>query len=197
MRILRSSDYRRMPWKNGGGVTREIAVSPAGATFETLDWRVSLAAVVEDGPFSIFNGMDRTLCVTRGAGIQLQADDSPPTTLHATSAPHSFDGSALTRAQLIDGPIEDLSVMSRRGRFRHSVRRVVVTDPWEFTTRSQSLIVYCQRGELTCIAGSTSEQLHADDSALFDNASGSIRVTTEQTAEILVIEFFQYQAPPG
>lgn len=190
MRILRSADYRRMPWKNGGGETREIAVSPAGATLETLDWRVSLAAVAEHGPFSVFKGVQRTLCVIRGAGIQLQVGDGAPTALYTTSEPFTFDGEATTSARLIDGPIEDLNVMTRRGRCSHRVRRLVLNDAFDLEPSAQSLLIYCQRGDLACVAGPASGNLYSDDSAMFDEPAAPIRVVTTQTAEIIVVEFF-------
>src|SRR5688572_19494552 len=124
MRILRASEYRRMPWKNGGGETREIMVSPSGATLDSLDWRLSLATVASDGPFSVFQGIDRTLCVIRGAGIRLHIGAAPPATLLESSTPCTFDGEATTRTTLIDGAIVDLNVMSRRGRWRHTVKRL-------------------------------------------------------------------------
>jgi len=195
MRILHSSSYRHMPWKNGGGVTREIAASPIGATFETLDWRVSLAGVAEDGPFSLFPGVQRTLCVTRGAGIQLQVGDGQATLLDPTSEPFSFDGEAPTRARLVDGPIEDLSVMSRRGRYRHTVKRLIFDDAIQLSTSAQSSIIYCQRGSLLCRAGNESGELRSDDSAIFDEPTDLIRVVTAQTAEIHVIEFYLSAVP--
>src|SRR5690349_8702881 len=121
MRLLRSSDYRRMPWKNGGGETRQVAVWPAGASLDALDWRVSLATVASDGPFSTFAGVTRTLCVIQGAGIELSIRDEPPQALYTSSEPCTFDGEAPASASLIRGPIVDLNVMSRRGRFRHRV----------------------------------------------------------------------------
>jgi uncharacterized protein len=190
MRILRSADYRRMLWKNGGGVTREIAVSPAGATLETLDWRVSLATVAEDGPFSVFKGVQRTLCVIRGAGIQLQAGDRAPVDLYVASEPYAFDGEAATGARLIDGPIEDLNVMSRRGRFHHRVRRIVLNGTFDLETNAQSLIVYCQRGDLRCAAGTATADLQADDSAIFSQPVDPIRFVTTRAAELIVSEFF-------
>ncbi len=74
MRILRAADYRRMPWKNGGGETREVLVSPAGAALNEIDWRISLATIATDGPFSTFDGIQRTLSVIHGAGIHLTVD---------------------------------------------------------------------------------------------------------------------------
>ncbi len=63
-----------MPWKNGGGETVEIAVFPEGAGFKDFGWRISLASVASDGPFSAFPGIDRTLTVIDGVGIDLVVD---------------------------------------------------------------------------------------------------------------------------
>lgn len=190
MRIFRAADYRRMPWKNGGGETREIVVSPAAATLETLDWRVSLATVAEDGPFSVFKGVQRTLCVIHGAGIQLQAGDRAPDPLYVSSAPYSFDGEVATTARLISGPIEDLNVMSRRGRFGHRVQRLVVNGTSVLDTTAQTLIIYCQRGDLLCTMGADTTNIQADDSVMFSSPAASIRLATTQTTDLIVIEFF-------
>lgn len=180
-----------MPWKNGGGETREIVASPAGATLDTLDWRVSLATVAADGPFSVFKDVERTLCVIRGAGIQLQVGDLAPVDLHVVSEPYTFDGEAATSSRLINGPIEDLNVMSRRGRFRHRVRRFALNDTLAIDTNAQTLIVYCQRSDIQCVAGDVSGSVHADDSVIVDAPVTSIRLVTTQPAEIIVVEFFQ------
>jgi hypothetical protein len=179
-----------MPWKNGGGETREILVSPPGAALETLDWRVSLATVAQDGPFSLFKDVQRTLCVIRGGGIQLQVEARAPVDLYVTSAPYTFDGEVPTHARLIDGPIEDLNVMSRRGRFRHSVRRLVLDDALTLETKAQSLIIYCQCGDLGCVAGHESGNLQTNDTAVLTPPAGPIRIDTTTTAEIVVVEFF-------
>ena len=60
-----------MPWKNGGGTTAEIAAFPDGAGFNAFDWRISLAEVASDGPFSAFPGIDRTLMLVEGARLAL------------------------------------------------------------------------------------------------------------------------------
>lgn len=54
MKIIRASEYKTMPWKNGGGVTVEIAIHPPGASVNAFDWRISMATVAQDGPFSSF-----------------------------------------------------------------------------------------------------------------------------------------------
>ncbi len=126
MRVLRSVDHKRMPWKNGKGETVEIAVSPPGATVDNFDWRISMATVVEDGPFSVFDGIDRTLSVLTGEGITLSvAGQEAPATLRRDTPPYGFPADRETTATLVSGPITDLNVMTRRGAFTHAVERAV------------------------------------------------------------------------
>lgn len=191
MRVLRATEYRRMPWKNGGGDTREIMASPSGATLDSLDWRVSLATVASDGPFSVFNGIQRTLCVIRGAGIRLQVGSDPIATLLEDSAPYSFDGEAMTSATLIDGPIVDLNVMSRRGHWRHAVKRLTGKDSLQLEVNANAVFVFCQRGKITCIAGDESDQLSDEDCAVIDGATPRIYLRASEPAELLIIELYR------
>src|SRR5215208_142099 len=71
MRVIRTADCRRMPWKNGRGETTEIAVSPPGAGLDDFQWRVSVARVARNGPVSSFEGVGRTLAILDGAGLRL------------------------------------------------------------------------------------------------------------------------------
>jgi environmental stress-induced protein Ves len=121
MRILRASDYKRMPWKNGKGETVEIAVFPEAATVDDFDWRISMATVAEDGPFSLFADIDRTLSVLTGEGIALSVAGHPDHILRPETPPHAFPADAATSARLLSSPITDLNVMTRRGKFTHSV----------------------------------------------------------------------------
>jgi environmental stress-induced protein Ves len=123
MRLLRAADYRRMPWKNGGGETIEMMVSPADASFETFDWRISMAHVDAPGAFSLFPNIDRTLSVIAGAGLSLRFAAGDVTSLDRRSMPFSFAGDIAVDSALIDGPIDDLNVMTRRDRCRHRVTR--------------------------------------------------------------------------
>jgi uncharacterized protein len=124
MRILRADDYRRMPWKNGKGETVEIAVFPPDASVNDFGWRISMATVTTDGPFSTFEDIDRTLSVLQGEGMTLSVDGMEPVLLGTASAPFFFPGDRKTDAVLTSGGISDLNVMTRRGRFRHHVERV-------------------------------------------------------------------------
>lgn len=125
IRLLRAAAYPAMPWKNGGGETREIALSPPGAPLGDFDWRVSIARVDGDGPFSAFPGIDRTLTVLDGA-MTLHAANGAVNSLDAETPPFAFDGGIPINAVVERGPVIDLNVMTRRARHRHSVRRETV-----------------------------------------------------------------------
>ncbi|NBN77617.1 HutD family protein [Microvirga tunisiensis] len=126
--LLRWGEGRAMPWKNGGGITHEIAVRPPDAGFETFDWRLSMAEVASDGPFSAFPGIDRTLALMTGAGIRLCLADGGEIRVDAPGAPARFDGEMACEGRLIDGPILDLNVMTRRARMTHRLS-LVTLDP--------------------------------------------------------------------
>ncbi len=114
-----------MPWKNGGGTTTEIIVSPEGSGLDDFEWRVSMARVEGSGPFSSFAGIDRTLAVLSGDGMALSIEGVGEKPLTPETAPLAFPADAPTTARLTSGPITDLNVMTRRGVFGHKLARHV------------------------------------------------------------------------
>ena len=148
MRILRAASYRVMPWKNGGGTTTEITVSPDGAGLDDFDWRVSMARVESGGPFSGFAGVDRTLAVLEGEGIVLDIAGRPPAEVTGASAPLSFPADVTTTAALISGPITDLNVMTRRGRATHTVERLMVSAPTDIRPTTATTLILPLDGEV-------------------------------------------------
>jgi len=135
MHILRRENYRVSRWKNGGGETTGISVFPENAGLDDFDWRISMATVASDGPFSAFPGIDRTLSVLQGQGIVLEVEGRE-TELTPVSMPFSFAADATSSARLIGGTIIDLNVMTRRGRFTHIVERRAVEGALEIAPGS-------------------------------------------------------------
>lgn len=124
MRILHAASFAVQPWKNGGGTTTEVMASPAGAGLDAFDWRISMATVATPGPFSQFPGIDRTLGLLAGAGMTLDFGARGVVTLEPGDHPLAFPGDVPVSATLVGGPILDLNVMTRRGRWRHQLSRV-------------------------------------------------------------------------
>jgi environmental stress-induced protein Ves len=140
MRILRAADRIATPWKNGGGVTRELAVFPPGAAMDAFEWRISLAEIAADGAFSTFPGVDRVLTVIEGQGLMLDVDGRL-LALDAASPPLAFAGDAEVSARLTDGPIRDLNLMVRRGAWRARTRRLTVAGAAEVAAKGAVTLV--------------------------------------------------------
>jgi environmental stress-induced protein Ves len=108
------------PWKNGAGLTREIAFGGAGPA--NFDWRISLAEVERDGPFSTFPGIDRSIVLLSGDGMRLRSHDGEiDHALIEAFVPFRFPGDVALDATLVRGATTDFNIMARRGVFRSEV----------------------------------------------------------------------------
>ncbi len=113
--LLPAADRIASPWKNGGGVTSEVAVFPAGASMDDFLWRVSIAEVTEAGAFSRFPMIDRVLAVLEGVLSLAVAERDAPVLLSPGTGAHAFPGDVDAYGTPLDGPVRDLNVMVRRG----------------------------------------------------------------------------------
>jgi hypothetical protein len=104
------------PWRNGAGVTRTFAAQDDA-------WRVSMAEIERDGPYSRFAGVSRTSLVLRGGGVALRHDAS--VVLLKPFEAVEYDGDQAWMASLVTGPVTALNVMSASGRYRTRVRTLV------------------------------------------------------------------------
>ena len=181
MRIIRAADCLVMPWKNGGGTTTEIAVAPEGASLNDFDWRISMAHVGQDGPFSSFPGIDRTLSVLTGAGIILAFGDGKRIRLDRGSAPYPFAADRAVEGLLVDGAIDDLNVMSRRGRWRHRVERL--SGAGSLNATEGLLVLVAREGDWQVNGAS----LAAGDSAVLDAPERVELVVSGDEAELYAV----------
>ncbi len=196
MELLRATDFRRMPWKNGGGETFEIATSPPRAELDAIDWRISMAVVAGDGPFSLFPGVDRTLTILHGAGMELELGAAQAAILLTPeSDPFHFPGDVAAEAGLLAGTITDLNVMSRRNRFRHIVRRILVRERELITTAADSAAVFCCAGEVACSGeGVSGAPLQERDCVLFRTPPRELALTAAKPSVVLLAEFYRTTA---
>ena len=105
MQILRLNELIDVPWKNGGGTTRDVA---KGMRHEQVAWMISRADVAQNGPFSDFTGMKRVLTVVSGGTMTLHTST---TSLEANLwEPVSFDGALKIQSHLQDGPLTALNL---------------------------------------------------------------------------------------
>ena len=131
------------PWKNGGGVTRELACFPSGAGFDDFLWRVSIAEVHQSGPFSRFPGIDRVILLLDGGGMILHGEEGTHA-LTTALVPHAFRGEAQVDAELL-APSRDFNLMLRRGRVTGAI------SVWRASTSLEAgrsvRLLFCAQGQ--------------------------------------------------
>jgi uncharacterized protein len=169
--LLKPADYVRMPWKDGGGSTTEIVVHPAGSTLSTFDWRISIADIAADGPFSRFPGVDRIVALLSGAGMRLTGD-AHSVELRAAFEPYAFSGDDGISCSLVDGPVRDFNLMLRRGRV--AGRIVVVRDAAERIAPARWRVCHAAGGAIECLVpGHPPVSVAVDDTVVFQDESGA------------------------
>jgi uncharacterized protein len=174
--LVHLSDVAPVPWRNGGGVTRELAVSPAPGEWQ---WRMSVAEVDASGPFSCFEGTDRWFAVLEGAGVLLDVQGEAHRITH-NSAPFYFDGGAPTHCTLVDGRTQDFNLMVRRGSTPARMLRINV--PTSFVLGAPKIIaVYAMNTGASVLFDSKLVQLSPQSLAWASAPAGArVEIVAEQ-----------------
>jgi environmental stress-induced protein Ves len=179
LRVLRRSDYKAIPWKNGRGIAHQIAASPAGAGYDTMDWQVSRPEIAADGPFSSLPGLDRQFMLVSGNGLTLKvrsdADGlSFDHQIDAPLEPFAFRGEWAVECVLRDGPVQVFNVMTRRGRAGARLEVVAAAAARPVAKPAgETLLVYVARGPVEAWGRWGKATLAADDSILIDDAGAT------------------------
>ncbi|WP_375055715.1 HutD family protein [Zobellella sp. DQSA1] len=145
---LGAADFIDMPWKNGGGTTRELYRLPT-AQEEDFVLRVSMARVGQSGPFSFFPGIDRILMLVDGAGFELDMNGSQRR-LTEPFVPLQFSGETAVDCRLLGDECLDFNVMTARdwGRSELAVRPVAPGQGYH-SEGPRARLLYCHGIEPT------------------------------------------------
>ena len=191
-RLIRAADTRRTRWKNDGGWTTEIASDPAPApghaTAEGFRWRVSIAEIEQNGPFSTFPGVDRDLLLLAGNGIELDIDDEAPRRLERRFEQVHFTGEQRVHCRLLAGPTRDFNVMARRD----AVRAEVVARPLTgsmliFHEPATTWLIHVFAGHAELRADGHALAAAAGETLLLDAGAASRRIILDGAGELVLV----------
>lgn len=150
-RILRASDMQPQPWKNGMGVTREIARFPADSGSDDFMWRISVAEVNSASPFSTFPGIDRQIALLDGGGFIMTLDGRQRHALTMPLVPFAFPGEAWVDVEMEGGATRDFNLMVRRSQ---AVGRVeLLTGPGSQVMPTDGVLLYLAQGTADTLDG--------------------------------------------
>jgi len=184
-KLIRAAETRRMPWKNGGGETWEIA-----RDVETDDygWRLSVAEVRQSGPFSAFPGYERIIVQLAGPPMRL----THPTGTKELGAlvPYSFSGDVATEGTVTE-PARDFNVLYKRGRIRAQAEALIAAgDHVLMSGPPGTLALHIVRGAAMLLRGEGETPLLAGDTLLVTSDSpfvASLRAAAGTAYDALVV----------
>jgi uncharacterized protein len=176
-------------WKNGGGSTTQVAVAPPDAGFDDFEWRVSLATIASDGPFSPFPDVDRTLVLVEGHGVTLDVDGEEQIVVNSDAPVFAFHGEAEIKARLHHGPVTDFNVMTRREGCYHEIGRRRVDGLSRFAARADVTILFLAQGDsLTVSSDDERIGMVRYDAVIFD--SESVWTLEAAQGEIFIVDIY-------
>lgn len=185
LRPLPAHEYRRERWRNGHGWTREVLRMPEGA--DDWDWRLSIAEIEHDGPFSSFPGIERILVLLHGNGVRLRFDDGEVPEVVPPHGRMRFAGERALTGELIDGPTHDLNLMWRRDRIEAELwHRPLVGLMVLFVEPGERWLVFLLSGRAHCTHGDAAVSIAMGDSLLLSADAARERFAIDGGGEALI-----------
>ncbi len=186
LQLIPAHEYRRERWRNGLGWTREILRSPQ--TGDDWDWRLSIAEIECDGPFSSFPGIDRELVLLHGHGVRLRFDDGDVRDVEPPHGRVRFAGERVVSGELIDGTTHDFNLMWRRDRIDAELwHRPLVGSMVLFVEPGEQWAVHVLSGHALAIDGMNRIGASLGDTFLLSTVSARARFALDGGGELLII----------
>ena len=188
--VLRASGYARMRWKNGAGWTSEILKVHDSEERDTNDWawRLSIAEIETDAPFSAFPGVERELVLLSGNGLRLRFDDGES---HDLLPPHDklrFAGERPAFGELVDGPTRDFNLMWKRDAVDAQLwHRPLVGTLVLFVERGETWAIHLMAGRARFADDSGLGEVNPGDTAILRSPSARARYVLDGGGEALLI----------
>ena len=184
-RVIPANEYRRVRWRNGAGWTREIAAWP---TQDDWQWRLSIAEIEQDAPFSLFPGVERELVLLSGNGLRLRFEDGEVRELQPPHERVRFAGERGVTGELVDGPTTDFNLMWQRGSHDAQLwHRPLVGPMVIFAEPGTTWAVHLLAGQARFADDSALCDLQAGDTALLEAGTQRLRHVLDGGGEVLLI----------
>lgn len=198
IRLLHPHQYQRTRWKNNGGWTTEIARSDDPAAPCGFRWRVSIAEIETDGPFSSFPGVDRDLLLLTGNGMELDINDAPTVRMDRRFQHIRFAGEDRVMCRLLAGPTRDFNVMADRQRCRAEVHaRPLIGTMVLFVDPGSSWLIHALSGSSTLRGDATDSSASSGDTLLIESAGKDRqRMVIEGSGELVLVSLMPSNPQP-
>jgi uncharacterized protein len=184
IKILQPQQWQTQRWQNGGGITHQLCRADDD---KGMRWRISIAEVASDGPFSQFDNIDRIIMLLEGDGFLLHGVADTPMMLARALQPYAFAGETAIQCQLIAGPVRDFNLMTRRHDVAVSLEVLYLDTEAIAITLAPESFIYVFRGVLTarleqhCITSDVGDMLCLTDE------TNRCWLSAEKQAQVILI----------
>lgn len=177
VRVLFPHHWQTQAWKNGGGITHEIARDDDAAG---IRWRLSIAEVASDGPFSRFDGIDRIILMLNGNGFCLHGVGANPERIEQRWQPFAFAGETAIQCTLVDGPVRDFNVMSRRGAVSARLQVLRLNAERQVAAITEQTLVFVASGQVFAELNGHGYLLSAEQTLQLQQEQGLLQLSAVQ-----------------
>lgn len=176
IQLIKFEDYREMPWKNGQGSTIELA-RDAGMDLQQFLWRVSMADVSRDGPFSFFPERQRMLSILEGEGMILDIEHTAVQQKLTAQSVYAFSGELAVQSQLIAGPVRDFNLIYSAEHFHARMQKYSsLTQGLSFSSSANVILIYNHTAALGIEIDQQAYRLQPTQSIKIEKETGESRV---------------------
>ncbi len=184
VRVLFPHHWQTQAWKNGGGITHEIARADDD---KGNRWRLSIAEVASDGPFSRFDGIDRIILMLDGKGFRLHGVGANPQIITEPLQPFAFAGEAAIDCTLVAGPVRDFNLMSRRGAVEASLQVVLLDRTRQSFALTGQTFLYVARGRVFAELNEHGYMLDVEQTLSITDELGSLQLSALQAGSAALL----------
>ena len=185
-RVIRPQDWQRQIWKNGQGTTNQLLIEEDA---QGIIWRVSIAEVKQDGPFSIFAGFERVIALLDGDGFTMNFDGGASHTLERRFQDFTFAGDSQIHCKLLGNSSRDFNLMTRRDKVNAQFKTIQLAagETYQQQLSSRNMI-FVAAGVVSALLTDQDYQLTAEDSLVSCDETGKFELLATMSSTIFIIE---------
>lgn len=182
--IITPVQWQTQRWQNGGGITHQLCRQDDE---QGLLWRLSIAEVATDGPFSRFDNIDRVIMLLEGSGFCLHGVGETQQTLATPLKPFAFAGETPIHCTLINGAVRDFNLMTRRGAVTPQLQVLSIGSEAQTLALSAQTLIYVVSGNVEIALEQQALTLAAQHTLSLSNESGSVQLSCIAGAKVIFI----------
>jgi hypothetical protein len=182
--VITPAQWQTQRWQNGGGITHQLCRQDDA---NGMLWRLSIAEVASDGPFSRFDNIDRIIMLLSGGGFSLHGVGANPQLLDTPLMPFAFAGETAIHCSLINGAVRDFNLMTRRGAVQADLQVLTIGRTQHTLPLSSQTLLYVVSGSVDVMFGTQQFTLAVQHTLNLNNENGTVQLSSNDGAQVIYI----------